>query len=75
VSAVRLFIASFEKNVVQVNFDGSCGKIELPPHVFVWQSCGYQLNNLPFPLRKSCERFLGGFRCSEELYGPERPYE
>jgi hypothetical protein len=32
------------KNVVQVNFDGSCGEIELPRNLFVWQPCGYQLN-------------------------------
>jgi len=64
----------FRKNVVQVDLDGSCGEIELPPHLFVWQSRGYQLNNLAFPLRKSHERFPGGVRCGAGFSRRGRPY-
>src|SRR5215472_7221444 len=62
------------KNVVEVNFDGSCGEIELPPNLFVWQSCGYQLNNLAFPFRKSRERFLRGVSRGVGSSRPGRPY-
>jgi hypothetical protein len=57
-----------------VNFDGSCGEIELLPHLFVWQSRGYQLNNLGFPTCKYRERFLRDVRCGAGFPGPERPY-
>src|SRR5262252_5601853 len=72
--SLREIRSKLRKNVVQVNFDGSCGKIELPPHLFVWQSCGYQLSNLAFAFCKYRERFLGGVRCGAGFSGPGRPY-
>jgi hypothetical protein len=62
------------KNVVQVNFDRSCGEIEPAPHLFIWQSRGYQLSNLAFAFCKHRERFLGGVRRGAGFSGPGRPY-
>ena len=55
-----LLYGKLRKNIMQVNSDGSCGEIELPPQLFVWQSCGYQLRNLAFAISQYRERFLGG---------------
>jgi hypothetical protein len=55
-----------------VNFDGSCAELELPPNLFVWQSCGYQLSDLAFAICKHRERFLGGVRRGADFSGPER---